>query len=177
VTDLETQWAWSRVEAMADRSLRGAERRRMRDAMAADPKLERAVVSATALRRELERLAHIPTPTTLRRRLLGIAGDRQHTAPWIRLTATWAVAFAGAAAVAAFVLLRAAPEQTPSPEVARAKTQAEAVEDFAIAMSYLQKSATIANAEVTTAVGGSLHDALSREADHEQKRARRKNGG
>ncbi len=75
------------------------------------------------------------------------------------------------------MLLRATPEKGPPPEVVRAKTQAEAVQDFEVAMKYLQKSATIASTEVTTAVGGSLHDALNREAEHDQKRARRKNGG
>jgi len=178
VTDLEAQWAWSRVEAMADGGLSRNERRRMLAAMAADPELARAVQAATALRRELTRLAHVATPPGLRRRLLGIPGDARRTAPWIRPAAAWAVGLAGVATVvAALALLHARPEQEPLPEVARTKEQAEAIEDFTLAMKYLQKSAALASAEVTTAVGGSLHDALNREANHEQKRERRKNGG
>jgi hypothetical protein len=181
VTNLESQWAWSRVESMADRSLSADEQRRMRDAMAVDRELNRAVQDAIALRRELKGLARVPKSTALRRRLLDIANDGQRPASWIRLSATWATGFAAAAAlaVAAFVLLRTAPQDAAPPEVAQTKTPDEAIEDFVIAMTYLQKSATIANAEVTAAVGGSLHEALSasRDTEREQRRQLRKNGG
>ena len=178
MTDIENRWAWSRVEAMADRTLSPVEQRRMRGAMAIDPQLQRAVESAIALRRELRRLGRVPTPSTLRRRLLGITNDGRNPAPWIRFSARWAVGCA-AAAVAAFVLLRTAPESRPPPEVAPSAAEAQAVEDFVIAMKYLQKSATIANAEVAAAVGGSLNDALSasRDDERERKRQTRKNGG
>jgi len=180
VTDIENRWAWSRVEAMADRTLSPVDQRRMRGAMAIDPQLQRAVESAIALRRELRRLGRVPTPSTLRRRLLGITNDGRNPAPWIRFSATWAVGCAAAAvAVVAFVLLRTAPETRPPPEAAPSAAEAQAVEDFVIAMKYLQKSATIANAEVAAAVGGSLNDALSasRDEERERKRQPKKNGG
>jgi hypothetical protein len=181
VTDIENQWAWNRVEAMADHGLSPDEHGRMRDAMAVDPELDRAVQSAVALRHELRRLAHLPAPTALGRRLLAIPSGVPSPTAWLRLAATSAAGFAAAAAVAVafFLWLRTEPGNGPPPEVARASTEAQAVEDFVIAMTYLQKSATIANAEMTAAVGGSLNDALSasRDKGREQKRPLRKNGG
>ncbi|HEX5421524.1 MAG TPA: hypothetical protein VFY39_16145, partial [Gammaproteobacteria bacterium] len=48
-TDLDSSWAWSQAEAMADGSLGGRERRRMRRHMQADPELRQAVNAARAV--------------------------------------------------------------------------------------------------------------------------------
>jgi len=168
---------------MADGTLTRDERRRLRNAMAADPQLRRAVDDAVALRRELGHLARVPVPHALSRRLLGIANGLPHGPAQRVPSVAWSVGLAAAAAVAvagvAFMLLRPAPEPQRKPVAARSDDRDEAVQQFEIAMAYLRRSATIASTEVTTAVGGGLRDALSasREKSRDQKQERRKNGG
>jgi hypothetical protein len=180
VSDLDNQWAWSQVEAMADRSLDASSTRRMRDAMAKDLELTKAVERAAALRSELARLRRVPVPAGQRLRLLSIAsGPRASTvgrAPWRMLPIAAAIA-AGAAAIGLSALLH-----RPSPPAPAA--EARAVSDFETAMAYLHRSAAVAGTEVTAAIGGSLRDALvvSRNAVQQKNAARQKkqdpkNGG
>ncbi len=147
-TDLSNAWAWSRVEAMADRSLRGVERKRMQQAMAEDPQLCTAVERARLLKRELRHLKQATVPQGLRRRLLDISARRSRTWLWI-----------GAPAMtAAIALLVAIPLiRTPAPLV---DERAVALQEFTVAMNYVQKTAALAGAEVTGVVGDGLNDAL-----------------
>ena len=176
MTHLESQWAWSRIEAMADDTLTAAERRRMRKAMAADRQLNRAVEDAMSLRGELAHLNRAQVPVALRRRLLSIPGDRPQ-APAGFLPVAVAIAAVVAVLVGLAVLLQRAPAPAPA-AAAQAQAKAEAVEDFAVAMTYLRRSAVITSAEVSTAVGDGLRDAMavSREAARKEKREL-KNGG
>lgn len=180
MNDLDNHWAWSQVEAMADRSLDAASARRMRAAMAKDAELREAVERAGALRHELARLRHVPVPSGQRRRLLNIArGARASRGPALRRAAPIAFAMAVAAAAAAIGL--SALLQRPSPPAPT--PQAQALADFETAMAYLQRSAAIAGDEVTTAVGGGLRDALAVSRDAvsrdaaQQKKQQPKNGG
>lgn len=174
MTHLESQWAWSRIEAMADDTLTAAERRRMRKAMAADRQLNRAVEDAMSLRGELAHLNRAQVPVALRRRLLSIPGDRPQ-APAGFLPVAVAIAAVVAVLVGLAVLLQRAPAPAAA---AQTQAKAEAVEDFAVAMTYLRRSAVITSAEVSTAVGDGLRDAMavSREAARKEKREL-KNGG
>lgn len=176
MSDLDNHWAWTQVEAMADRSLDAASARRMRAAMARDPALREAVARAGALRSELACLRHVPVPSGQRRRLLSIArGTRASRAPALRRAAPIAAAMAAGMAAAAAIglsgLLHRPSPPAPTP-------QAQAVSDFQTAMAYLQRSAAIAGDEVTTAVGGGLRDALAVSRDAvQQKKQQPKNGG
>ncbi len=206
MTDIENQWARNRVESMADGSLPAADAQRMREAMAREPALREAVERAARLRRELGRLGREPVPRGLRRRLLRIgdgpaAGTRVPAPrrpvvrlPLMRLPVTrLGVAVSALAAVAVVAVLvamsgarphpgarlnpGAPPASSPAAAVAAAEDRA-AVENFQVAMAYLQRSTLIAGAEVSSAIGSGLRDALviSRKAVRDT-RAERKKGG
>lgn len=174
VTHLESQWAWSRIEAMADGTLTAAEQQRMRKAMATDRQLCRAVEDAMSLRDELARLKRAPVPAALGRRLFSIPSGRPQ-APVGFLPAAVGLAAVAALVVGLATLLQRTPAPAPAPA---AQAQAEAVEDFAVAMTYLRRSAVLTSAELSTAVGDGLRDvlAVSREAARKEKREP-KNGG
>jgi hypothetical protein len=72
--DLNSSWAWSQIEAMADGSLRGRERQRMRRHMEADPRLRRAVEDAREMRAALRGLPRARAPHGLLRKLMCIPG-------------------------------------------------------------------------------------------------------
>jgi hypothetical protein len=152
--DLNHEWARTQLEAWADDSLTGDNRERMATALAADPRLRAAAERARALRRALRASSRAPLPAGLRRRLLAIPG--RSVWPGVALPAAAAVALA---VVAAATWLR----PSPPPE---ADQRVVAVQEFELAMRYLQKSARVTQGEVTNAVGASLRDALaaSREA-------------
>lgn len=176
MSDLENQWAWSQVEAMADASLAAGDERRMRAAMAGDPELRKAVGRAVSLRRELARLGRAAPPRGLARRLLrlpadGVAPRSERRSPPVL---AFGIAAAAAVAVAAgVVVLLASPQRAAGPTESHA-----AVENFRVAMTYLQHSTAFAGTEVSAALGDGLRDALaiSGRAAHEKKQ-QRKNGG
>jgi len=146
--DLNNAWAWSRVEAMVDGNLSTVERKRMRRAMAEDQELQAAVEHARLVHDELRRLKPAIVPRGLSRRLLGIVDRRSPT--WL-----WVAAPAMAAAIA---LLVAVPLlRTPAPIV---DERAVALQEFTVAMNYVQKTAALAGVEVTGVVGDGLNDAL-----------------
>ena len=143
-SDLEMQWARRQVEAMADGTLRNGDKARMSEAMRRDPALRAAVERAGALRDELGRLQPAPVPPGLLRRLLGIPAPRARAWRWL----AGSVAAAAAAGAFAVLLIRpAAPPVDPS---------VVAMQEFVIAMSYLQKTATYTNQEIREAVGFGL---------------------
>ena len=154
--DLNDEWARSQVEAWADGSLTGESRDRMAAALAADGKLRAAVERAAAVRRALRRATPEPLPAGLRRRLLAIPSESLRPSFVLPVAAGAAVAIA-----AAVIWLRPAP-----PQVVVEDQRVVAVQEFEVAMRYLQKSARITQGEVSTAVGASVRDALaaSREA-------------
>jgi hypothetical protein len=167
VSDLDDRWAWSQVEAMADGTLPRADEQRMRTAMAADVRLREAVALAATVRGELKRLARAPVPPSQRRRLLRIpsASPRAQSRRVRGLVPAAALVGAAVAAIALTALL-----ETPrTPPVASPEAQAQAVADFAVAMSYLRRSAEIASTDVTTAVRGALPGGRDTARDNERK--------
>jgi anti-sigma factor RsiW len=153
--DLGEEWARSQLEAWADGSLTGESRERMAAALAADSKLRAAAERAVAVRRALRSSPPAPLPAGLRGRLLAIPGRS------VRPSFAVPVAAGVAAAVVAAALWLA-----PAPPPPVDEQRIVALQEFAVAMRYLQKSARIAQSEVTEAVGAGLRDALaaSREA-------------
>jgi hypothetical protein len=113
-------------------------------------------------RRAIERLIRVPPPPGLLRRLLAIPAGSPATGGvgWGWLAAP--VAFAAIAA-AVFVLMPSpkAPEQTPE-EALAAQT---AVRDFTIAMTYLQKTAVIAERHTRNEIGDGMIEALTLSRD------------
>jgi hypothetical protein len=159
VNELDDQWAWSQVEAMADGTLPHADAKRMRVAMGADAGLREAVERAAALRERLRRLDRNRVPSSLLRRLLAIPRNSRRVGSR-RLTGLGAAAALGvAAASAAAVVIFLDPMHT-GPRVPVGE-QAEAAADFAVAMTYLQRSATLARTETAAAVGTGLRDAFA----------------
>lgn len=152
--DLNMEWAWSQVEAMADGSLTGADRRRMRAAMRSDAALSTAVAEARRLRRELALLGPAPVPGALSRRLLAIP-SRSHVRPtWSVIGVPIAAAAMGAVAAIAGLL---ALEQTSRPDFEREL----AVQELRLAMSYLQRSAVMTGNDVTRELTNGLREALA----------------
>jgi len=148
--DARADWAWTQIEAMADDSLTGEERVRMEAALASDPDLRAAVDRAHRLGAELRRLPRPRPPRGLLGRLLAVPGRSESAWPML-------AAPLGAMAVAALAALlvasvRQAPPD-PSPE-------AEAVREFVLAMTYLQRSAVVTRDEVGGQVGQSLASVL-----------------
>ncbi len=158
MTELENEWARGRIEAMADGSLGRAEARRMRAAMEADPQLRAAVASALRMRIALGRLSRVPVPARLRRRLWAVPRPARRAA---RRPAGRVVAAAAATVLVAVIVVAALPRRVPPPPPA----QAEAVKNFSIAMTYLQRTATIADRAAARAVGDGFRDALTASRD------------
>ncbi len=150
--------AWRHVEAVAAGELEGEALERVQEAMRADPALRRAVERARSVRRALRGFEPQPMPRGLLRRLWSIpAGTSVNAAAapgyrWPRLAAP-AVAMS-VAAVIGLMLLR--PEPAPEPD-----PREVAVQEFVIAMSYLQRAAATANRETRQHVGTGLTDAFS----------------
>jgi anti-sigma factor RsiW len=153
--DLSNEWARAHVEACADGSLSKDSRARMDAALAADPALRAAAERAVAVRCALRESGAAPLPAGLRARLLAIPGRSQPA--W----RSWAVAAAAVAVAVVAVALWVRPTVAPSPD-----PRVVAVQEFELAMRYVQKSARITRDEVTSAVGTGLRDAFaaSREA-------------
>ncbi|HEX6998046.1 MAG TPA: hypothetical protein VF322_07865 [Gammaproteobacteria bacterium] len=149
MTDIDVQWASSRIEAMADGSLPADERRRMRAAMARDPSLRAAVERAQALNAELRRLGRVPVPGSLPGRLLALAQARGRP----RRVWAWVAGAVAAAAVAASALVLLDAQRAREREAAAARQQVE------VALAYLGKASEIAAEEVGRAVRTSVRAA------------------
>ena len=151
--ELNEEWARTQLEAWADDSLTGESRARMEAVIAADPLLAAAAERAVAVRRALRESAPVSMPRGLRGRLLAIPGQ----APRARRSfLVPALVSAAAAAVAVALWFRPEPPTPPvDPQVA-AVTQ-----DVEIAMRYLQKTASITQRHVTSAVGTGFSDAFT----------------
>lgn len=159
MTDLDTRWAWSQIEAAADESLPGQDERRMRAALASDPELRRALESARELRRSLRRLGRKPVPWSLYARLSRIAepaagAKRTKASVW-----SWASAAAAASTVAAALILLTQPEPV------RDDPRTAALRDFELAMAYLHKGYTLAGEHMKRAMERELKEALGFETD------------
>jgi len=153
MTELDRAWARTQVEAMADRSLSPEAERRMRALMASDPELAAEVERAAMLRQSLRALVRRPAPKGQFRRLWQIpTADRPRAAYWAPASVLATVA----AVAVAIGIFRIGPGPSPD-DLARE----QAMQDFAIAMAYLQKSATMASNEVNEAVGIGVLDAWS----------------
>lgn len=151
--DIDNGWAWGRVEAMADGSLDGAERRRFEQAMENDAALEAAVERARSVRGALRRMSGAPLPAGMLRRLLAVR-SRQSRA-WSTRSWAWVAVPAAAAVVAVVVgaLIVNRPPARPDPRLV-------AIQEFTIAMGYLQQSMAVASDEVEDQVGSGLLDAF-----------------
>lgn len=153
MTKLDQNWARTQVEAMADGSLSAEAERRMRALINCDPELRAQVQRARALRQELRSLANRRAPRGLARRLWQIpAAERPRGFLWAPAMAMASIA---AVALTAGLLLR---NPGPSPEELAREA---AVQDFALVVAYLQKSALVARNEVNEAVGYGMADALA----------------
>jgi hypothetical protein len=140
---------------MADGTLPRADAKRLRAAMGADARLRDAVERAIVLRRHLHRLGKHPVPSSQWRRLLRIPRDsrRAGTRRSPRILVAAAMGLAAAAALTLAVLL----EPARAPLLPPPDERAAAVADFAVAMTYLRRSAAIADAEMRSG----LRDALA----------------
>ena len=184
MNEKELEWAYERVEAMADGTLSSDERRRMHEAMARHAALAAAVARAQTLRSALRGLRAEPVPAGLLSRLLRVpfeqegaargrsAGTRDgsaakrgrggaHGASGASAgSATHAlprrawIALPVAAALAVAVVL--VVNRTPPEDDARAA----AIRDFGVAMAYLQKSAAHASEEVGGIVSTGIYGAV-----------------
>ena len=166
-TDLRNEWAWSQVEAMADGGLDKAETERMSKAMADDPDLRRAYDRARSVRDALRRHRLPATPRGLLSRLLAVASrDRPNFSFLSVSVGALAVAFIAA------VLINVSYQQA-------AEEQAEAMREFTIAMTYLNRSADYTRVTVRDRVSTELVEALaaSRDSLAEVDISRDQNGG
>jgi len=154
VTELDRTWAESQIEAMADGSLSDDARRRMQAMMDRDPALAASVERAAALMQQLKGLkTRAPVPRGLGLRLWNMPAAEAKS----RRSMLWMPA--GVLATAVMVTLGASLLlQAPAPDQAE---RVAAVQDFTIAMAYLQKSTLMAQNQVNEAVGSSVLSALA----------------
>jgi anti-sigma factor RsiW len=153
MSELDRAWATTQFEAMADDSLSPQAKRRMLALMASDPGIAREVRQARALRHQLKGLSRAPVPRRLLSQLWRIpSAERPARSYWAPagMLATLAVAVLG------LNLLLTEPGLSPQ-ELARQ----DAVQDFAIAVAYLQRSADLAQFEVNEAVADSVRGAVA----------------
>lgn len=146
MTELDRTWAKTQIEAMADGSLGPEAERRMRALINCDPELRDDLERAQALMKDLRSLADVPVPAGLRRRLASIPRAQR---PRYFVPAT---AFATLAVAALGISLYFGSFGPSDEELAREA----ALQDFAITIAYLQKSALMASNEVNTAVGSGV---------------------
>ena len=152
--DLDEEWARTQLEAWADGSLTGESRARMDTAIATDPRLKAAAERAVAVRRTLREPDGLSMPRGLRGRLLAIPGQAPRARRSFFVPALVSAA-AAAAVVAAALWLRPEPPAPVDPRVA-AVTQ-----DVETALRYLQKTASITQGHVSSAVGSGFGDAFT----------------
>jgi anti-sigma factor RsiW len=158
VTELDRAWAETQIEAMADGSLSAEGEQRMRAAMRLDPELAARVERARALRRELQRLAEAPVPPGLWRRLWRIPSPGpSRIGGFLAPAGVLATAVVAALSVGVFL---SQPDETPIGAVPMDEAQAAAVQDVAIAVTYLHKSMVMANNEINEVVGSGVLGAL-----------------
>jgi hypothetical protein len=138
----------------------------MNAALAGDARLRAAAERAVAVRRALRDSHGASMPAGLRLRLLAIPGAPSRT--WFVTLPAMASALAAAIVGAVFLFWPAAPPPIDQ--------RVAAVQQFELAMHYLQKSARITESEVTDAVGSGLQGAwtMSRES---LERSTKENGG
>lgn len=148
---LTTEWAWSQVEAMADGSLRGEDRKRMQRMIRNDTSLGAAVDRARAVHAGLRQPRRVPVPGDLRRRLFAIAPRPVHDLRWVALP------FAAAALIGVLTLPSLLQPSAPAVDV----RSAQAMQDFRTAMSYLSRSAAVTSHGVTRELSQGLSEALS----------------
>lgn len=152
MSKLDRSWAESQIEAMADGSLSPEAEQRMRSLIDADPEIGARVARARSLRRELGALRGGPVPRGLLGRLWQIPAAGRPKRPAFMPAAAFAALAAAALAVSLFMSIRGPTAE----ELAREA----AVQDFVVAMAYLQKSVTIAQNEVNQAVGSGMLSAI-----------------
>lgn len=151
--DLNGEWAQSQLEAWADGSLTGANLERMNAVLRSDARLRAASDRAVAVRRALHEPSGAPLSAGLRLRLLAIPSKPLRS--WRGLALPVAAASALAIVAVAFLL------RPPVPPLAPPDPRVAAIEDFELAMRYLQKSARMTESGVTIAVGTGLREALT----------------
>ena len=153
IRKIESEWAWSRIEVMADNELSEAESDRMRKALTDDPELAAAFSRARSMRETLAAMSMDRPPRGLLRQLLSISTrDRR--------ASSWYLAPAGALAVAVIAVIFAisVPRQTPDPET-------EAVRDFVLAMAYVHETALTTRSVVGERVSLGIAEALTMTRD------------
>jgi hypothetical protein len=124
----------------------------MRAEMGRDPRLQDAVERASMLRRRLRRLSDEPVPLKATLALLRI--PREASVERWSGGGLWAAATVTVVVLA--VVLRVLWPENPSPA-----QRIAAVQEFEVAMTYLQRSAALTRREVTEAVGNGLQEALN----------------
>jgi hypothetical protein len=153
MSELDRAWARTQVEAMADGSLSPEASGKMAALMASDPAVAREVGQARALRQEIKRLTRTRVPRGLFWRLWRIpTADR---VPWSYWAPAGVVATA-AVAVLGLNLLLTEPGLTPQ-ELARE----QAVQDFAITLAYLQRSAELTRVELDEVMADGVRGAVA----------------
>ena len=152
--DLNEEWARTQLEAWADGSLTGESRARMDAAIAADPRLSAAADRAIAVQRALRESPAVSMPRGLRSRLLAIPSQAPRARRPFFIPALVSAAAAAAAVVAVALWLRPEPQPPVDPRIAAVTQEVET------AMRYLQKTASITQGHVTSAVGTGLGDAV-----------------
>lgn len=159
MNEKELQWAYERVEAMADGTLTRDERRRMHAAVARDDALAQAVARARTLRAALRDLGQAPVPRGLLGRLLRVpsapasAGARASAARRAPFNRAFIALPVAAALAVALVLVVSRPPAQEDPRAA-------AIRDFNVAMAYLQKSAAHTSEEVGGIVSTGIFGAV-----------------
>jgi anti-sigma factor RsiW len=155
----DTDSAWRQIEAAAAGDLEQDERQRFEQAMREDPALNAAFERARGLRLAIGRVRSGPVPRRLLWRLLAIPGIRidyrGSRSTWRRFALP--AVTAAATLIVALIALRPLSPERDSEEVA--------IQEFLIAMTYLQRSTAIAHSKVQGQVGSGFLEAMTASRD------------
>jgi hypothetical protein len=146
---LENEWAWSQIEVYVDDGLDDVDAARMRTALAEDRRLADALERARRVRAVLRALPTSAPRLGMLWRLLGI--PRGADMPWL-----WATAPVAAGALAVGVAL-----WVTAPSSSALDERAIAIQEFRIAMTYLNRTAEVTRNEVGDALVYGFGEALT----------------
>lgn len=152
------EWAWERIEAATDGSLSIEQQRRFEAALAEDLDLQAATARARRLHDELRRLAPAQVPRGLLSRLWSIPTPNRETPSQRRTRSGPSLLFAAPAAALCVIVIAGVlfiQQQYAEPD-----PREVAVQQFVIAMNYLQQGAEFASQEVQGQVQNGISDAL-----------------
>jgi anti-sigma factor RsiW len=148
------------INALLDGELNEADADQLKHAADDDSDLAGAVIEAYQLQQAMDKIQAEPAPASLRKRLLAIPREQKATPALSFLQPRWVMALAVIPLVVILSTLMQPPAVT-QPEPPTTEEIAQAREDVALALAYLDKAGNFTSREIESAVGDTMTDAIA----------------